>query len=116
MNRINQKLQEDKKLLSIYFSAGYPNLNDTIPIIERLEKSGVDMIEIGLPFSDPLADGPTIQKSSTKALKNGISTELLFEQLNHAKDSRGEGEARGSFRANLSQLISVTYFLNYSRR
>lgn len=81
MNRINQKLQEDKKLLSIYFTAGYPNLNDTIPIIEKLEKSGVDMIEIGLPFSDPLADGPTIQTSSTQALKNGMSTEVLFDQL-----------------------------------
>ncbi|MEM6685417.1 MAG: tryptophan synthase subunit alpha, partial [Bacteroidota bacterium] len=71
MNRINQKLQEDKKLLSIYFTAGYPSLNDTVGVIEDLEKSGVDMIEIGLPFSDPLADGPTIQDSSTKALKNG---------------------------------------------
>lgn len=53
MNRINQKLQETKKILSIYFSAGYPNLNDTVQIIQDLEKSGVDMIEIGLPFSDP---------------------------------------------------------------
>lgn len=81
MNRINQKLNEDKKLLSIYFTAGYPNLYDTVPIIENLEKSGVDMIEIGLPFSDPLADGPTIQESSTQALKNGMTTQLLFEQL-----------------------------------
>lgn len=81
MNRIQQKLQEDKKLLSIYFTAGYPNLNDTVKIIENLEKSGVDMIEIGLPFSDPLADGPTIQASSTQALKNGMTTEILFEQL-----------------------------------
>ena len=81
MNRINQKLQEDKKLLSIYFSAGFPNLDDTVSIIQDLEKSGVDMIEIGLPFSDPLADGPTIQDSSTKALKNGMTSELLFEQL-----------------------------------
>ncbi|MEO8234513.1 MAG: tryptophan synthase subunit alpha [Flavobacterium sp.] len=81
MNRINQKLQEDKKLLSIYFSAGYPSLNDTVQIIQDLEKSGVDMIEIGLPFSDPLADGPTIQESSTKALENGMTTKLLFEQL-----------------------------------
>ena len=81
MNRINQKLQENKKLLSIYFTAGYPNLNDTVTIIQDLEKSGVDMIEIGLPFSDPLADGPTIQESSTKALKNGMTTELLFHQL-----------------------------------
>lgn len=81
MNRIHQKLQEDKKLLSIYFSAGYPNLNDTVTIIQDLEKSGVDMIEIGLPFSDPLADGPTIQESSTQALHNGMTTKLLFEQL-----------------------------------
>ncbi len=81
MNRINQKLQEDKNLLSIYFTAGYPKLEDTVSIIQNLEKSGVDMIEIGLPFSDPLADGPTIQASSTQALKNGMTTKLLFEQL-----------------------------------
>jgi tryptophan synthase alpha chain len=80
-NRINQKLQEGKKLLSIYFTAGYPNIDDTVTIIQDLEKSGVDMIEIGLPFSDPLADGPTIQDSSTAALKNGMTTEKLFEQL-----------------------------------
>ncbi len=81
MNRINQKLNEDKKLLSIYFTAGYPNINDTSKIIQNLEKLGVDMIEIGLPFSDPLADGPTIQESSTAALHNGMNTELLFDQL-----------------------------------
>ncbi|MBU2994956.1 tryptophan synthase subunit alpha [Cellulophaga baltica] len=81
MNRINQKMQEDKKLLSIYFTAGYPSLNDTVKIIQDLEASGIDMIEIGLPFSDPLADGPTIQNSSTAALKNGMTTNILFEQL-----------------------------------
>ena len=80
-NRINLKLQEDKKLLSIYFTAGYPDINDTVSIIESLEKAGVDMVEIGLPFSDPLADGPTIQESSTAALKNGMHTQLLFEQI-----------------------------------
>lgn len=87
MNRINQKLKEEKKLLSIYFTAGYPNLNDTISIIQQLEQSGVDMIEIGLPFSDPLADGPTIQGSSTQALKNGMTSELLFEQLKDIRNS-----------------------------
>lgn len=87
MNRINQKLNEDKKLLSIYFTAGYPNLNDTVTIIENLEKSGVDMIEIGLPFSDPLADGPTIQASSTEALKNGMTTEVLFKQLKDVRNT-----------------------------
>ncbi|GGK25855.1 tryptophan synthase alpha chain [Yeosuana aromativorans] len=81
MNRIQQKLQENKKLLSIYFTAGYPNLDDTVSIIQDLEKNGVDMIEIGLPFSDPLADGPTIQASSTQALKNCMTTEVLFNQL-----------------------------------
>ncbi|MCL5130448.1 tryptophan synthase subunit alpha [Algibacter sp. L4_22] len=85
MNRINQKLQEDKKLLSIYFTAGYPSLTDTVSIIEDLEKNGVDMIEIGLPFSDPLADGPTIQASSTKALQNGMTTDVLFDQLKNVR-------------------------------
>ena len=81
MNRIQQKLQEDKKLLSLYFTAGYPAINDTITILQQLQDSGVDMVEIGLPFSDPLADGPTIQESSTAALKNGMTTQLLFDQL-----------------------------------
>lgn len=87
MNRINKKLKEDKKSLSIYFTAGYPNLEDTVTIIQELEKSGVDMIEIGLPFSDPLADGPTIQQSSTAALKNGMTTEKLFEQLQGIRET-----------------------------
>ena len=87
MNRIQKKLKEDKKLISIYFSAGYPALNDTVEIIKKLENSGVDMIEIGLPFSDPLADGPTIQESSTQSLKNGMHTELLFEQLKDIRKS-----------------------------
>ncbi|KVV14905.1 tryptophan synthase subunit alpha [Flavobacterium sp. TAB 87] len=87
MNRINQKLQEDKKIFSIYFTAGYPNVNDTAKIIQDLEKNGVDMIEIGLPFSDPLADGPTIQASSTKALRDGMTTEILFNQLKDIRKS-----------------------------
>ncbi|WP_109299582.1 tryptophan synthase subunit alpha [Aquimarina sp. AU474] len=86
-NRINQKLAEEKKLLSIYFTAGYPSLQDTVKVIEDLENSGVDMIEIGLPFSDPLADGPTIQESSTIALKNGMTTKILFEQLKDIRQS-----------------------------
>ncbi|MDP2686060.1 MAG: tryptophan synthase subunit alpha [Aequorivita sp.] len=81
MNRIQQKLSENKKLLSIYFTAGYPKLGDTVEILQQLEKNGVDIVEIGLPFSDPLADGPTIQESSQTALKNGMTTDLLFEQL-----------------------------------
>ncbi|MGB5463084.1 MAG: tryptophan synthase subunit alpha [Aureibaculum sp.] len=87
MNRINQKLTEDKKIISIYFTAGYPELHDTVEILQRLEKSGVDMVEIGLPFSDPLADGPTIQASSTHALRNGMTTDLLFSQLKGIRKS-----------------------------
>ena len=87
MNRIQEKLKENKRLLSIYFTAGYPSLDDTVTIIQNLEKSGVDMIEIGLPFSDPLADGPTIQASSTKALQNGMTSEILFDQLKDIRKS-----------------------------
>ena len=87
MNRIQNKLSTNKKILSIYFSAGFPNLNDTKSLIENLEKNGVDMIEIGLPFSDPLADGPVIQASSTTALHNGMTSEFLFEQLTNIRET-----------------------------
>ena len=80
-NRIDEVFKNKKKILSIYFSAGHPNLEDTTSILKKLQSSGVDMIEIGLPFSDPLADGPVIQKSSSKALRNGMTTEKLFNQL-----------------------------------
>ena len=86
MNRIDKKFKEDKKLLSIYFSAGHPKLEDTLSILEKLQSSGVDMVEIGLPFSDPLADGPTIQKSSTQALRNGMTTQKLFSQLENVRE------------------------------
>src|SRR6201986_1666934 len=82
MNRLN-KLFENKKdnLLSIYYTAGYPELNTTISIAETLEKAGADFLEIGFPYSDPVADGPTIQHSSQQALDNGMTLNLLFEQL-----------------------------------
>ena len=80
-NRINHKLAEDTKILSIYFTAGFPKLEDTREVMLALQNAGVDMLEIGLPYSDPLADGPTIQDSSTTALKNGMSSLKLFEQL-----------------------------------
>lgn len=81
-NRIDHLTGNKKKnILSVYFTAGYPNLQDTVPVIELLEKNGVDLIEIGMPFSDPTADGPTIQHSSDVALKNGMSISVLFEQL-----------------------------------
>jgi tryptophan synthase alpha chain len=85
MNRITKKFEGDNKLLSIYFTAGYPKLDDTCKIIEKLEASGVDIVEIGLPFSDPLAEGTTIQKSSKLALANGMSSDILFNQLKNIR-------------------------------
>ena len=85
MNRINKTFINKKNILSIYFTAGYPKLNDTMSIIKELDNSGVDMIEIGLPFSDPLADGPTIQESSTIALSNGMNTNILFDQIKNLR-------------------------------
>ena len=82
MNRINKLFKEKKeRILSVYFTAGYPELNDTQTIIHELVKNGVDLIEIGMPFSDPVADGPVIQHSSLIALRNGMSIRKLFEQL-----------------------------------
>jgi tryptophan synthase alpha chain len=82
MNRIdNLFLTKKKNILSIYFTAGFPLIGSTIEILHNLYKAGVDMVEIGIPFSDPLADGPVIQNSNVKALRNGMSLNLLFEQL-----------------------------------
>ena len=81
MNRIDKTLEEKDNILSIYFTAGYPHLKSTTEIIKNLVSAGTDMIEIGLPFSDPLADGETIQMSSKIALDNGMSTKILFDQL-----------------------------------
>ena len=82
MNKlINAFEDRTEKLLSIYFSAGYPQLNDTGQIMVALQKGGADLIEVGIPFSDPVADGEVIQRSSQKALTNGMSLKILFEQL-----------------------------------
>ncbi|MGF1923954.1 MAG: tryptophan synthase subunit alpha, partial [Bacteroidia bacterium] len=82
MNRLQQLFATKKKdLLSIYYTAGYPNLTDTLEIAETLEQAGADFLEIGFPYSDPVADGPTIQASSKQALDDGMTLELLFEQL-----------------------------------
>jgi tryptophan synthase alpha chain len=87
-NRINKLFQEkEKNILSVYFTAGYPNLEDTVPTIQELVKNGVDLIEIGMPFSDPVADGPVIQHSSLVALQNGMSVRKLFEQLKDIRQS-----------------------------
>ena len=88
MNRINKLFQKkNKKILSIYFTAGYPRINDSVDIIKALDKNGVDMIEVGIPFSDPIADGPIIQNSSTIAIKNGMNMSLLFDQLKNIRST-----------------------------
>ena len=82
MNRINQLFQDSpKNLLSIYFCAGCPTLEGTADVIRTLERNGVHSIEIGIPFSDPMADGIVIQEAATRALRNGMSLHILFEQL-----------------------------------
>ncbi|MFI3317310.1 MAG: tryptophan synthase subunit alpha [Rikenellaceae bacterium] len=82
MNRINQLFASDKSdVLSIYFCAGTPRLDATLDVIKALEAGGVSMVEIGIPFSDPMADGIVIQNAATRALRNGMSLKLLFKQL-----------------------------------
>ena len=86
MNRLSQLFaSKNSPLLSIYFTAGYPELNSTVDIAEALEKAGADFLEIGFPYSDPLADGPVIQNSSQKALENGMTVDLLFAQLKNLR-------------------------------
>ncbi len=87
MNRIDQAFDAgNKDILNVYFTAGYPDLDDTVRIARALEVAGANMIEIGIPFSDPVADGPTIQESSTRALKNGMTLKVLFDQLKALRD------------------------------
>jgi tryptophan synthase alpha chain len=86
MNRIDKLFREKKgTILSVYFTAGYPRLDSTAGIIGALAEAGADMIEIGMPFSDPVADGPVIQHSSEKALRNGMNLKLLFDQLSEIR-------------------------------
>ncbi len=81
-NRLTELFEHKKeKVLNIYFTAGYPKLDDTVKIAEYLEKAGADVLEIGMPYSDPIADGPTIQKSSEAAISNGMSIKVLLQQL-----------------------------------
>ncbi len=87
MNRINQLFDNrgNRKLLSLYFCAGCPTLDSTGQVILALQRRGIDMIEVGIPFSDPLADGPVIQDAGTKALRNGMTLQRLFQQLSDIK-------------------------------
>ena len=88
MNKINQLFanSKDQKLLSLYFCAGAPTLDSTADTILTMQDRGISMIEVGIPFSDPMADGPVIQEAATTALKNGMSLRLLFEQLKAIKE------------------------------
>lgn len=86
MNRIQTLFQRKPSgILSVYFTAGYPRRDDTVSILQALEAKGVDMAEIGIPFSDPMADGPVIQQAATEALRGGMSLKLLFEQLRQVR-------------------------------
>lgn len=87
MNRINKLFEErgDRKLLSLYFCAGCPTLEGTGKVIKTLQRRGIDMVEVGIPFSDPLADGPVIQSAGTLALRNGMTLAKLFKQLEEIK-------------------------------
>ena len=88
MNRITNLFETKKAgILSVYFTAGYPQLNDTTTILRELESKGVNMVEVGIPFSDPMADGPVIQEASTVALRNGMSLRLLFQQLKEIRQT-----------------------------
>ena len=88
MNRLTQLFNsKSEKILNIYFTAGFPELDDTSKILEELQSSGADIVELGIPYSDPLADGLTIQESSQTALKNGISLKKVFEQVKAARES-----------------------------
>lgn len=103
MNRIDQLFQAKKDhILNIYFTAGYPNLDDTVTIIKTLDQAGADMIEIGMPYSDPMADGPTIQESGSKAIANGMTLSTLFQQL---KDIRKETQIPLLFMGYLNQMM-----------
>lgn len=103
MNRIAKLFQEQKSdILSVYFCAGYPQLDGTVNTIKALEKAGIKIIEIGIPFSDPMADGPVIQRASTIALKNGMSLRYLFAQL---KDIRKEVKIPLIFMGYLNPVI-----------
>ncbi|TLU97230.1 tryptophan synthase subunit alpha [Dyadobacter luticola] len=92
MNRITKLFQDAKNeqeggLLNVYFTAGFPELNDTTRVLQALQDGGVDLVEIGMPYSDPVADGETIQQSNDRALENGMSVKILFEQLKDMRET-----------------------------
>lgn len=110
MNRIaNLFSQKKKNILNIYCTAGYPKINSTIEVLNALQKYGADMIEIGIPYSDPIADGPVIQNSNMLALKNGITIQKLFDQL---KNFRTANAISGSEAGNMTLPVILMGYLN----
>ncbi len=96
MNRIEELFKKkENKVLSVYCTAGFPQLEDTLPVMKALQENGADVIELGMPYSDPLADGPVIQHSSTIALQNGMTIKKLFEQLKDFRQSPPPGNLGG---------------------
>ncbi|WP_304249725.1 tryptophan synthase subunit alpha [Parabacteroides gordonii] len=107
MNRITNLFETKKNgILSVYFTAGYPQLDDTVTILKELEKKGIDSVEIGIPFSDPMADGLVIQEAATQALRNGMSLHLLFDQL---KDIRKEVQIPLIFMGYLNPIMQFGF-------
>src|SRR5256885_14329589 len=96
MSRIEQLFRKKQsQILSVYFTAGFPKLEDTLSVMKALQKNGANMIELGMPYSDPLADGPVIQHSSTIALQNGMTIKKLFQQLKDFRQSPAPGDLAG---------------------
>jgi tryptophan synthase alpha chain len=92
MNRLDKLFKEkNKNILNVYCTAGYPQLNSTLEVMEALQQSGVDIIELGIPYSDPIADGPVIQQSNMQALENGMTIKILFDQLLNLRKSPSIG-------------------------
>lgn len=115
MNRLKQLFEtKTKDILNVYFTAGFPQLHDTKTIIKELSNAGADLIELGMPYSDPLADGETIQYSSSVALKNGMQLDLLFEQI---IDARKESEIPIMMMGYYNQIIQYGQekFLDYCK-
>ena len=92
MNRLAELFnRKPSRVLNMYCTAGYPHLDSTLPVIKALQENGADMVELGIPYSDPLADGPVIQMSNTKALQNGMTIPKLFDQLKGLRKSPSFG-------------------------
>ena len=115
MNRLDELFKKrNKNLLNIFTTAGYPSLNSTKEVILSLQKNGADMIEIGMPYSDPIADGPVIQQSNLIALQNGMNMQLLFEQLKSIKEKELDKIIPSLKQPFLGTCVGMQLLCNYS--